>query len=59
MSLMSLGFLFARAAVGGAHGGAHWVQGLLLYVLLVIAGVAATCVRRAVRGSDGSAECVG
>ena len=52
MSLMSFGFLFLRAAVGGAHGGVHWVQGLLL----VIAGVAATRMRRAVRSSDGPAE---
>ena len=49
MSLMSVGFLFARAAVVVVRGG-------VLALLLVIAGVAATRVRRAVRGSDGPAE---
>ena len=51
MSLMWFGFLFAWAAAVVALGG-------VLALRLVIAGVAATRARRAVRGSHRPAECV-
>jgi len=49
---MSSGILISQAVVGGVH----WLQSRLNVLPLVIAGVAATRVRRAVRGSDGPAE---